>query len=184
MHPTLYSIGHSTHSSAQLCALLSSAGVSRVLDVRRFPVSRRWPQFNLTPLQAALARAGMDYLHLPALGGRRDQLGTAALSNAGLADAGLRAYADYAQTPAFQRAMGELLARAGAAPTAMLCAEVDWRHCHRQIIADHALLQGMPVQHIRQNGTSEVAELNPLAVLTADGRIHYPRRQAGLFADS
>ncbi len=181
MHHPLYSIGHSNHSSAHVCTRLSSVGIECVLDVRRFPVSRRWPQFDLAPLQTALAAAGIAYVHLPALGGRRDALGTAALSNAGLEDAGLRAYADYAQTPGFLRAMETLLAHARNAPTAMLCAEADWRNCHRQIIADHALLHDIPVQHLLANGSSEPAALNPLALTHADGRIHYPGRQPGLF---
>ncbi len=181
MHHPLYSIGHSNHSSAHVCARLSSVRVVCVLDVRRFPVSRRLPQFNLAPLQNALTAAGIEYVHLPALGGRRDALGAAALSNAGLEDPGLRAYADYAQTEAFLRAMDTLLARARSTPTAMLCAEADWRHCHRQIIADHALLHGMSVQHLLANGMSEAAALNPLALAHADGRVHYPGRQPGLF---
>ena len=181
MPQRLYSIGHSNHSSAYLCARLSSVGIVCVVDVRRFPISRRWPQFNLAPLQTALAAAGVEYVHLPALGGRRDALGMATLSNAGLADAGLRAYADYAQSPGFLRALGTLLARARSAPTAMLCAEADWRNCHRQIIADHALQQRVDVQHLLANGGAEAAELNPLALAHADGRIHYPGLQPGLF---
>ena len=77
--------------------------------------------------------------------------------------------------------METLLAHARSAPSAMLCAEADWRNCHRQIIADHALLQGMAVQHLLANGTSEPAQLNPLVLAHADGRIHYPARQTGLF---
>ncbi len=178
---TLHGVGHSDHPVAALCRLLGDAGVRQVVDVRRFPVSRRHPQYNLAPLQTALAGAAIGYSHLPALGGRRSDIDTAIHSNAGLEDAGLRSYADYAQTPAFARAMAELLERTHALPTAMLCAEGDWRHCHRRIIADHAVHAGIAVCHLAIGRAPETAHIDPLAVIAADGTLHYPARQGGLF---
>jgi uncharacterized protein (DUF488 family) len=181
MSVTLYGVGHASHPITALCQLLEGAGVRQVLDVRRFPVSRRHPQYNLAPLQSALAGRGIGYSHLPALGGRRSDIAEPVHGNAGIEDAGLRSYADYAQTDAFHRAMDELLERAHALPSAMLCAEGDWRHCHRRIIADHALQAGLAVCHLAVGRAPEAARLDPLAVVAADGVLHYPARQGGLF---
>lgn len=183
MSVILYGVGHSNHAISTLCRLLADNHVRQVVDVRRFPVSRLFPQYNLVPLQSALAGAGMGYSHLPSLGGRRSDIDVAARSNAGIEDAGLRSYADYAQTQAFHRAMEELLERAHALPTAMLCAESDWRACHRRIIADHALQAGVQVCHLAPGRAPEMAALDPLAHITSDGVLHYPPRQGGLFGD-
>src|SRR5256885_7163941 len=114
--------------------------VPQVVDVRRYPASRRYPQFARDALATALGASGVGYRHEPDLGGRRaarrDSVNTAWRS------AGFRGYADYMETPEFEAALARLrdLARAGA--TAILCAEaVPWR-CHRHLIADALVARG------------------------------------------
>lgn len=181
MHHPLFDIGHSNHTLDALLATLRGEGVRCVVDVRRFPLSRRHPQFNLAPLQRALATLQIDYHHAPALGGRRSELTAPRWRNDGLTDAGLRGYADYAQTQPFHAAFAELLERARQQRTAMLCAEADVAHCHRRILADHAVSAGVAVVHLRVGAASVFAQRDPLAVIASDGTLHYPAPQRGLF---
>jgi hypothetical protein len=98
---TLYTIGHSTRSASELIDVLRAFSVTRVVDVRRFPRSRTNPQFGIDVLPETLAGAGLDYVYLPALGGRRTKVELAEEDvNAGWARRPFRNYADYAHTPA------------------------------------------------------------------------------------
>lgn len=178
----LYSIGHSNHSQETLIALLRAAGIAVLADVRAWPRSRRNPQFNDDALAAALAAAGIAYRHLRAFGGKRSDPDLPGGSpNEHWKEEPFRHYADYALTPPFAAALDGLAAQAGQAPLAMMCAEADWRHCHRQIIADHLVARGHDVVHLLSDGGREAARLNPAGVAREDGTVVYPPRQANLF---
>lgn len=152
-----------------------------MVDVRAFPRSRTNPQFNIETLPQALADAGIDYRHAPALGGRRPKqtLGFAS-PNGGWRNDSFRNFADYALTPPFSAALADLLALARARPCAILCAEAAWQRCHRRIIADWLLAAGADVRHILDHGRIVAAERDPLARVQPDGAVHYPPAQGRL----
>lgn len=151
-------------------AILSAAGVNLVVDVRRFPSSRRHPQFNRDQLATALTGAGIGYRHLPDLGGRREP-GVHSPNN-GWRDAGFRGYADHMQTPVFADALTQLTDLAGEFTVAVLCAEADWRRCHRALIADALKLAGFDVVHLLD---AQHAEAHPWTgpARIVDGRLNY-----------
>jgi uncharacterized protein (DUF488 family) len=170
---TVYTIGHSTRPIEAFIALLKGAAIDRVVDVRRFPGSRRHPQFNAEALAHALAAAGMEYRHFPALGGRRAQPANGAASPHTLwREAAFRNYADYAETPAFRAAFDALRRLALAGRTAIMCAEAVWWRCHRRIIADYLIAAGIPVEHILDSKIDK-ATLTPDATVRADGTVLY-----------
>ena len=175
--PTLHTVGHSNRSFEDLIRLLQSHGVRAVADVRRFPGSRRLPQFNDDNLAKTLPGVGVRYLPFPGLGGRRKP--DADSINAGWRNDSFRAYADYMQTPAFAAALEELIAVASAAPTAIMCAEaVPWR-CHRSLVADAMLVRGWRVLDIMTPTSAKPHKLTPFAKV--DGcRITYPPEQPTL----
>jgi uncharacterized protein (DUF488 family) len=178
--PRVYTIGHSTRTAEAFLDLLREHDVRRLVDVRRFPGSRRHPQFSSGALAASLAAAGIAYAHAEVLGGRREPLPDS--PNPGWRLDAFRGYADHALTPEFGRAVDDLLARAAGEPTVIMCAEaVPWR-CHRRIIADHLTARGAEVVNILAPGRSEPHRLHPLATIGADGRVTYPAEQPELFA--
>jgi uncharacterized protein (DUF488 family) len=172
----IYTIGHSTRGLAELVGLLTAHHVAQVIDVRRYPASRRHPQFAQAALAAGLAAAGLSYRHEPDLGGRRSARRDSA--NTAWRSAGFRGYADYMETAAFEAALARLTASARTAPTAILCAEaVPWR-CHRHLIADALVAQGECVGHIVGPGEPHRHELSPHAELVPGGVLRYPARRA------
>jgi uncharacterized protein (DUF488 family) len=174
-------VGHSTRSAAELLELLDEHGIRLLVDVRRFPGSRRHPHFGSAPLAAALAAGGIGYRHAPELGGRRDARPES--PNTAWRNAGFRAYADHLATPEFRQALAVLLADAAAQPTTVMCAEaVPWR-CHRQLIADAAVAAGVEVMHILGRGRCDRHALNAAARVAADGTVTYPGGQPDLFGE-
>jgi uncharacterized protein (DUF488 family) len=137
---TLFTIGHGTLDEATFVARLEAAGVRRVVDVRRFPGSRRWPWFNAAAMAERLPEHGLAYVPAPELGGRRTPRPDS--RNVVLREAGFRGYADFMETEPFRAAFDDLLAGASEAPTAVMCSETLWWRCHRRLIADAAILLG------------------------------------------
>lgn len=177
----LYTVGHSTRSAAELVQLLREHCVGLVLDVRRFPQSRRHPQFNIESLPGVLGDSGIGYQHVEALGGRRKRRLTAEASpNTGWNVEGFRGYADYAMTPPFQQALQSLLNLAERHTVTLMCAEALWWQCHRRIISDYLLVRGVEVIHILGPDEAKLAGLTTGAEPQADGSIHYPPAQARL----
>jgi len=177
-----YTIGHSTRSIDELIAILDDSGVACVADVRAFPMSRRHPQFNRETLAASLSAAGIDYRHMPELGGRRAaKKGTASRNGLWKVDA-FRNYADYAETPAFGAAIDALERLARERPTAVMCAEALWWQCHRRLVADYLIARGWTVTHLLARGEQQAGTLTPGASPQPDGTIWYPPKQPGLLA--
>jgi uncharacterized protein (DUF488 family) len=145
-------IGHSTRELPDFLALLERHGVRQVVDVRTFPGSRRYPQFNRETLGAALEEVGIHYVHLPELGGRRRARPDS--TNTRWRNAGFRGYADYMEEPEFRRGIDRLISLGSAATTAVMCAEaVPWR-CHRSLISDALVARGVAVHHILDDGAN------------------------------
>ncbi len=164
--PVLYTIGHSTRPHDELVRVLQAHGVTTLVDIRSITRSRANPQFERTALARALPRDGIRYVVMPDLGGRRGRSKTAdPARNAGWRVAAFHNYADYAETPAFQAALSELLALAGKETCAIMCAEAVWWRCHRRIVADYALLRGARVFHLFTPTKAERATRTPFAKL-------------------
>lgn len=171
---TLFTIGHSTRTVESLIAMLREAGVTRLVDIRRIPRSRTNPQFNAEVLPDTLAPAGLTYMQIAALGGRRSKQQVTASPNTGWRVQAFQNYADYAATAAFQAGLEELLARAAQETCAIMCSEAVWWRCHRRIVTDYVLARGRPVVHLLSETKREAAVRTPFAVVRADGTITYP----------
>lgn len=169
---TLFTVGHSTRTEDEFIALLKAHGIARLVDVRRYPGSRRHPHFSREALAVTLPRHGIAYEHAPALGGRRTPAGDSV--NTAWRSASFRAYADYMGTPEFEAALTRLLEGADTAATTIMCAEaVPWR-CHRQLIADVLVARGHEVRNILSVERAEPHRLNPDARIGPDGMVTYP----------
>ncbi len=143
---TVLTVGHSTRSLDEFVHLLATHGATCVADVRTIPRSQRNPQFNRDTLPISLRSAGIDYVHLPGLGGlRRPQPDS---RNLAWRNTSFRGFADYMQTPEFEESLHLLIGMAGSKRVALMCAEaVPWR-CHRSLIADALLARGIAVEDI------------------------------------
>lgn len=147
----LLTVGHGTLAAEGLAQLLHEAGVAAVVDIRRFPGSRRHPHFHADELRHWLPAAGIAYRWDERLGGRRR--GQAGSPHSGLRNASFAAYADYMDEPVFRQALDEALAQATAETTAVMCSESLWWRCHRRLVADAAtLLRGAEVHHLLHDG--------------------------------
>jgi uncharacterized protein (DUF488 family) len=146
MNSTVWTIGHSTRPLETFLALLEHYRIEAVADVRRFPGSRRQPQYAQESLGSALAEDGIAYHWIAALGGRRRPQSDS--PNTAWRNLQFRGYADYIATKEFEEGVHELLEVAGHLRTAMMCAEAVWWRCHRALIADVLCVRGIQVVHI------------------------------------
>jgi len=166
----LWTIGHSIRPWEAFLAMLDEAGIEAVADVRRFAGSRRHPQYAAATMAEALPQAGIMYLPMPELGGRReprpDSQNTAWRSDA------FRGYADYMESTAYAAGRDRLAQLAASKRTAVLCAEAVWWRCHRGLIADDFKAQGWEVLHLTDLGRSEPHPYTGAARLV-DGRLSY-----------
>jgi len=164
----IYTIGHSTRHLDELIGLLGDHGVGRLADIRRFPGSRRYPHFSRESLANSLPRAGIEYMHVVELGGRRDPLPDS--PNTAWRNDQFRGYADHMASAEFQNALDRMLA--SDVPTAIMCAEaVPWK-CHRNLVADELTRRGHEVIHILGPGASQRHVINPVARVV-DGHLVY-----------
>jgi uncharacterized protein (DUF488 family) len=179
MKPEIYTVGHSTLPIEDFLSLLAGAGVNAVADVRRFPGSRRHPQFGADALAESLRLQGIDYESFrEQLGGRRsrqDVVGTGVTppDNSAWRNSSFRAYADYMSTPAFAAGLERLEGLGTDRLTAFMCAEAHPSRCHRRLIADALRARGWRVLHILSGGRKEEHAFTPDALVDGD-RVHYP----------
>jgi uncharacterized protein (DUF488 family) len=144
--PTVWTIGHSTRTIGDFVGLLREHSIAHLFDVRRFPGSRRHPQFGSDALANSLAEAGIDYSHVEALGGRRKP--RADSPNYVWRTEGFRGYADYMASAAFRDAIHTVMSVALQERSVLMCAELLWWQCHRSLIADDVVLHGWEVVHV------------------------------------
>jgi uncharacterized protein (DUF488 family) len=169
--PVLLTIGHSTRPLETFIGLLRNFAVTLVADVRTVPRSRHNPQFNRETLPQELAAAGIGYVHLPGLGGLRRARPDS--PNQGWRSPAFRGFADYMQTPEFEKSLLLLMELAREQRTTVMCAEaVPWR-CHRSLIADALSGRGVRVEHIMGPDKAQPHRLTPFARLEGT-RLTYP----------
>jgi uncharacterized protein (DUF488 family) len=177
----LLTVGHSTRNIDEFIDIIRVHGVQLLGDVRTLPKSRHNPQFNRENLPRSLATAGIDYRHLPGLGGLRHPRKDS--HNTGWRNDSFRGYADYMETPEFDRSLNELIALAAGRRVAIMCAEsVPWR-CHRSMIADALTARGIEVRHIMSAAKADPHKLTSFARVK-EGRVTYPPPDLELFPTS
>lgn len=175
---TLWTIGHSTRTWEEFEALLRESGIEVLADVRRFAGSRRNPQYSPDAMAPALSEAGVRYMPLPALGGRRKSAPDS--PNTAWRVEAFRAYADHMASAEYIAARAALMETASRERTCVMCAEAVWWRCHRRLIADDFVARGWNVIDILGPEKAEAHALNPDAVLV-DGVLRYPGPQPALF---
>jgi uncharacterized protein (DUF488 family) len=167
----LLTVGHGAAGEAELVEVLTSAEVASIVDVRRFPGSRRHPHVAREELARWLPAAGIAYRWEERLGGRRR--GVDGSPHVGLRDASFRAYADHLGTDGFRDAITEVLAESDERRVAVMCSESVWWRCHRRLISDHVvLLERRPVLHLFHDGRL-APHLPTDVVRVEDGRLLY-----------
>ena len=142
----IWTVGHSNRTLEDFVTILRSHNIELVVDVRRFPGSRRYPHFNSEKLSTALAEQGIAYLHFPELGGRRAPRPDS--PNVAWRNEGFRGYADYMETAEFRAAIDKLASEAKKRRTVVMCAEALWWQCHRSMVADFLKTEGWSVWHV------------------------------------
>ena len=144
---TIWTIGHSTRSIDEFIAALEHYRIEAIADVRRFPGSRRLPQFGQEALHTSLNQCGIDYQLITELGGRRKP--QADSINTAWRNTSFRGYADHTASPEFAQGLEQLKQLAARRRTAMMCAEVLWWRCHRSLVSDVLMVDGIQVMHIQ-----------------------------------
>ena len=167
----VHTIGHSTRPLEDFLGTLRAHDISSLVDIRTVPKSRHNPQFHIDSLSRTLPGAGIEYRHLPTLGGLREPRKDS--PNRGWRNVSFRGYADYMGTPEFASGIEGVLVLARAQPTAIMCAEaVPWR-CHRSLVGDALLVRGVDVIDIYDETKATPETLTRFAVV--DGlSITYP----------
>ena len=172
---TVYTVGHGTRSTEGFAEVLRSAGVPGIVDVRRFPRSRRHPHFAREALERSLPGLGLAYeWRGEALGGRRTRAAQTRSRHGALRVAGFSAFADHMDTDTFRHALSELEegARRGS-PVAIMCAETLWWRCHRRLIADALVAHGFDVRHLIDAGKEPQRHVLHASARIEDGRPVY-----------
>jgi uncharacterized protein (DUF488 family) len=193
MIPQIWTIGHSTRKIDIFISLLEENGIRLLADVRQFPGSKRYPQFNKDALADSLGKAEIRYQHFPELGGRRKPRPDS--RNIAWRNASFRGYADYMETEEFRKAIARLVdlatgrvrpirqgtdssdRRTGGlanevGPTAIMCAEALWWRCHRALISDFLKARGLEVIHIVDHSKTELHPFTS-AARVVNGELSY-----------
>ena len=167
----IWTIGHSTRTIDELISLLKANEIKVLADVRAWPGSKRYPQFNEEALAESLRVHGIRYEHFPELGGKRKTKPDS--RNTAWRNASFRGYADYMETEQFQRGIERLLDLSRSdGSTAIMCAEAVWWRCHRSLIADHLKARGVEVLHVLGANKVEPHPYTPAARIV-NGELSY-----------
>jgi uncharacterized protein (DUF488 family) len=170
----LFTVGHSTRSFDEFLSLLREFKIDALVDIRRFPGSRRFPHFNRESLEKTLPAEGIEYIWIEDLGGRRAGPKNIDSLNPGLTHSAFRHYADYMQTTPFCSAAERLLSIVSEKPSAIMCAEKLFWKCHRRLLSDYLTAQGVIVEHIMDSGRTQTHKLSAGAAITPDLHVIYP----------
>ncbi len=167
---TIWTIGHSTRMLEDFVEMLKAFGIEILADVRGYPGSKKFPQFNKENLAESLLTNKIEYVHILRLGGRRKVKKDS--RNTGWRNPSFRGYADYMETKYFQKGIEELIEIAQKRRTAIMCSEAVWWKCHRSMIADYLKLNGWTVMHIMDKLKADEHPYTQPARI-ADGKLNY-----------
>lgn len=171
--PQVFTIGHSTRGLDEVLEMLRANGVNELVDVRSFPASRKFPQWNRDAIEQALP-TDIGYRWIRKLGGRRHTPAGVSSPNDGWRVKAFRDYADYMSTPEFESGLVELLLIADESVPAIMCSEaVPWR-CHRRLVTDALLVSGVEVFDIMSTSSTRPANMTEFATVHG-GKITYPQ---------
>ena len=168
---TLYTIGHSTRSLDELIGTLQAHSIETLVDLRSFPMSRRLPHFNRESLEKSLPEAGIQYVWMKDLGGRRKKSRDDS-PNVALRNESFRNYADYMLTDEFENAIADLVKLGEQFRTAYMCAERVYFRCHRMMVSDWLVALGHEALHIDDEKPAKPHKLMAEARLI-DGKLIY-----------
>jgi uncharacterized protein (DUF488 family) len=166
----IWTVGHSTRTAEKFGEILLAHEIEVLVDVRTFPGSRRYPQFNKPALMESLAELRIRYKHEPRLGGRRTPRKDS--HNTAWRNSGFRGYADHMETDEFKEGVQELLELAAESRVAIMCAEAVWWRCHRSLIADYLKAAKHTVLHIIDATKTEEHPFTSAASIVK-GRLSY-----------
>jgi uncharacterized protein (DUF488 family) len=173
----ILTVGHSNHEEGEFLELIRGAGIELIADVRANPRSR-YPQFNRSALAGTMKANGIGYAPLGGdLGGRRESVPDSV--NTAVPDGAFRGYADHMATDSFQAGLEMLESLAVERRTAVMCAEGDWQHCHRRLLADVLTVRDWRVLHLGPDGSLTPHEMTEGAVIEGE-RVTYPEPQTSL----
>lgn len=183
----IFTVGHSTHTKEFFLEMLQHASISMLVDVRAFPGSRKFPDFSKDEMVGWLREAGIAYMHLPQLGGRRSRSGeVGARLNAGWRNTSFHHYADHTLSESFQEGIDKLRHIANKERTAYFCAERHPARCHRLLVSNWLQANGWHVKHILdQNGHQikvidhELGKWGAMPIIEKDGTVVYPEKTTG-----
>jgi uncharacterized protein (DUF488 family) len=168
--PRVWTIGHGTRTIDDFLTTLQDARIRALADVRSAPGSRRHPQFGQSALASSLAAAGIEYVHLRGLGGRREAVPDS--PHVALKVDAFRGYADHMASAEFAADYARLVAMALESATAFMCAETLWWRCHRRMLSDRLTADGWEVAHLLAPGKSEPHRMWDVARVV-DGTLVY-----------
>ena len=175
MEKRIHTIGHSTHAVEHFVDLLKAFDIHLLVDIRRYPGSRRYPHFNSGELSGFLEQHEIAYLHMEDLGGRRSPRRDS--PNSGWRNTSFRGYADYMETETFHHAIHKLEDLASKKNVAIMCSEAVWWSCHRALVADYLKWQGWEVLHILATRKEQPHPYTSPARITKDGLTYRPENE-------
>lgn len=170
----IWTIGHSTHPLEEFIEMLNSFDIEMVVDVRSYPGSRKFPQYNKDSLTDSLPEKGIAYTHIKSLGGRRKA--DPESKHTIWRHPAFRGYADYMDTADFEKGMEELIKLAETRRVAYMCSEAVWWRCHRSMISDYLKSNGWTVMHIMAAGKENEHPYTAPAEIVG-GELVYPEKE-------
>ena len=174
----IYTIGHSTRSLEEFIRLLSSFNIQLVVDIRSFPGSKKFPQYNKESLSESLVQYGISYQHFPGLGGRRKALKDS--KNVAWRNEAFRGYADYMESDNFKKEIIRLEEIALQKVIAYMCSEAVWWRCHRSLVSDYLKYRGWLVLHIMGENKAQEHPYTSAAKIV-NGKLDYSDKLNTLF---
>lgn len=179
----IWTIGHSVHTQRKFNDMLAFADIEVLVDVRAFPGSRKHPQFSKDRMQNWLPKAGVEYIHLSHLGGRRKKsVLVQSELNGGWDNPSFHNYADYTLTEPFQKGINALKQIATRKRVAYCCSERHPSRCHRLLISNWLAATGWNVKHIISGNKDQIEVLShhqgqwgAMPIIEPDGIVVYPR---------
>ncbi len=171
----IYTLGHGARSIEEFLSVLSDEGIQLLIDVRRYPGSKRHPHFGRGALGDALASKGIAYEWWgESMGGRREADEQSETRHGAWEVEAFRAYASHMDRPEFREALERLIQISKERNVAIMCSETLWWRCHRRLIADAVVAGGGSVVHIgmgkpQPHRMTEFARVDENGLLAYDG---------------